>query len=155
MLEFGREIALEIVFDDEDAEEIGIAAGTEDVPGQGGQAERRDCGGMKQPEGVAPALGENGPEEDGAAGQDDGGGAFCENREAEKKSEEQQSEPRRVREGLACASFWDKAENQAAHTIAMVSIPLKGMSVAAACEKPIMPTVVGKSSSSQRAVSSP
>jgi len=33
VLEFGREVALEIVFDDEDAKEIGIAVGAEDVPG--------------------------------------------------------------------------------------------------------------------------
>ena len=33
MLEFGCEVALEIVLDDEDPEEIGIAAGAEDVPG--------------------------------------------------------------------------------------------------------------------------
>jgi len=30
VLEFGREVALEIVFDDEDAKEIGIAVGAED-----------------------------------------------------------------------------------------------------------------------------
>ena len=48
MLEFWREIPLEIVFDDEDAKEIGIAAGAENVPRQGSDAERRECGGMKQ-----------------------------------------------------------------------------------------------------------
>jgi hypothetical protein len=37
----------------------------------------------------------------------------------------------------------------------MVNIALKGMSVAAAWEKPIIPTVVGSRSSSQRAVSAP
>jgi len=43
----------------------------------------------------------------------------------------------------------------AAKTIAIVSVPAKGMSVAAACEKPIMPTVVGRRSSNQRAVHGP
>src|SRR5712692_4165069 len=43
----------------------------------------------------------------------------------------------------------------AAQTMAMVSMALKGMSVAAAWEKPIMPTVVGRRSRSQRAVSWP
>jgi hypothetical protein len=39
MLEFGSKEALEIVFDDEDSEEIGVAAGAEDVPGQGRREE--------------------------------------------------------------------------------------------------------------------
>src|SRR5437879_5836702 len=52
-------------------------------------------------------------------------------------------------------SFRVKPSATAAKTIAMVSIALKGMSVAAACEKPIMPTLVGSTSKSQRAVSAP
>ena len=48
VLEFWREIPLEIVFDDEDAEEVGIAAGAENVPRQGSDTQRRDCGWMKQ-----------------------------------------------------------------------------------------------------------
>ena len=43
----------------------------------------------------------------------------------------------------------------AAATIAMVSIPVNGMSVAAAWEKPIMPTVVGNISKARPAVSAP
>ena len=43
----------------------------------------------------------------------------------------------------------------AANTMAIVSMAAKGMSVAAAWEKPIMPTVVGRRSRSQRAVSAP
>ena len=78
MLEFGRQVALEIVLNDEDAEEIGVAAGADDVSGKCGKAERRDCRGMKEAEGVAPAFGEERPEKDGAAGKNDGGGAFCE-----------------------------------------------------------------------------
>jgi len=39
VLEFGREVALEIVLDDEDAEKAGVAARAEDVPGQGSREE--------------------------------------------------------------------------------------------------------------------
>jgi hypothetical protein len=81
VLKFGGKVALEVVFDDEDAEEIGVATGAEDVPGKRGDAEGGDCGGLKQAEGVAPAFGEDGPEEDGATGEDDGCGTFGENGE--------------------------------------------------------------------------
>jgi len=64
------------VFDDEDAEEIGVAAGAEEVPGQGGEAEGRDCGWVKKAEGVAPTLGEERPEKDRASAENYGGGAF-------------------------------------------------------------------------------
>ena len=57
----GSEEAVEIVLDDEDAEEVGVAAGTEDVPGEGGKAETGDGDRMKAAEGVAPAIGEEGP----------------------------------------------------------------------------------------------
>jgi len=43
----------------------------------------------------------------------------------------------------------------AAKTMAIVSVPAKGMSVAAAWEKPIMTTVVGSRRSSQRAACPP
>jgi len=43
----------------------------------------------------------------------------------------------------------------AAQIMAIESMPAKGISVAAACEKPIMPTVVGRRRRSQRAVSAP
>jgi len=62
VLEFGSEVALEIVLDDEDAEEIGVAAGAEDVPRECSEAERHESGGMKEAAGVAPALGEERPE---------------------------------------------------------------------------------------------
>jgi len=42
-----------------------------------------------------------------------------------------------------------------AKTMAMASAAAKGMSVAAAWEKPIMPTVVGRRSKTQRAVHAP
>src|SRR6516165_3716859 len=67
MLEFRGEEALEVVLDDEDAEKIGVAAGANDVPGQGGEAEGDDGRGMKQAQRVAPAFGPKRPQEDGAA----------------------------------------------------------------------------------------
>ena len=48
-----------------------------------------------------------------------------------------------------------RPRTKAAATMAMVSMALKGMSVAAACEKAIMPTVVGNRRSTQRTVSAP
>ncbi len=62
VLELRSEEAIEIVFDDEDAEEVGVAAGAEDVPGKRGEAEAGDGDGMKAAEGVAPSFGEQGPE---------------------------------------------------------------------------------------------
>jgi len=90
VLEFGSQEALEIVFDDEDAEEIGVAAGAEDVPGERGHEEGGQCGGMKKAKGVAPALGEKRPEENGAPHEDDSCWAFRQNREPEEKAEENQ-----------------------------------------------------------------
>src|SRR2546425_7709731 len=72
VLEFGGEVALEIVLDDEDAEEVGVPAGANDVPGQGREAERCDCGGGKKTENVAPAFGEKSPEKKGAPPENDG-----------------------------------------------------------------------------------
>ena len=86
MLEFGCEVAFEIVFDYEDAEEVGVAAGAEDVPGQGGCTESGACCGIKQAECVTPAFGENGPKKNRATAQNDGGGAFCQDRKPEEKS---------------------------------------------------------------------
>ena len=98
MLEFGSKVALEIVLDHEDAEEVGVAAGTQDIPGEGGQAERGDGGGMKETEGVAPALREKRPEKNGAAEKNNGGRAFGENGEAKEETEENEGEPRCSRE---------------------------------------------------------
>ena len=91
VLEFGSEVAFEIVLDDEDAEEIRVASGTEDVPGQSRHAERGDCGWMKETEGVAPALAEKRPETDRAAAKNYRGGPFGENGKTEKKTEEEGS----------------------------------------------------------------
>src|SRR5713226_1649329 len=96
VLEFGGEVAFEIVFDDEDAEEIGVAAGAQDVPGESGQAEGRECGGVKETQGVAPALGEERPKENGAATENDRCRALGEDGEAEKEAEENKSEPGRL-----------------------------------------------------------
>jgi len=80
VLEFGSEEALEVVFDDEDAEEVGVATGAEDVPGQGCCAERGERSWMKEAEGVSPALGKERPEKDRAAAEDYRGGSLREHR---------------------------------------------------------------------------
>jgi len=82
VLELWREEAIEIVFDDKNAEEVGVAVGAENVPGKSGEAEAGNGDGVKTPEGVAPALGEGGPEKNGSAGEDEGCGTFGEGGEA-------------------------------------------------------------------------
>src|SRR6266446_4582577 len=108
VLEFRGEVAFEIVLDYEDAEEIGIAAGAEDVPRESGEAKRDEGDGMKEAEGVAPALGEERPEKNGAAGEDDGGGTFGEygqaKEETEKKERERSRSCQRWLEARAAAS---------------------------------------------------
>ena len=89
MLELGSEEAVEIVFDDKDAEEVGVTAGAEDVPRKGGEAEAGDGDGVEAAEGVAPAFCEDGPKEDRTTGKDEGGGTFGEGGEAEEKAEEE------------------------------------------------------------------
>ena len=98
MLEFGGEITFEVVLDEEDAEKVGVASSAEDVPREGSETERSEGSGMKEPKSIAPAFGEERPEENGAPGEDDGSGAFGENGKAEKESEEEESEPRCSRE---------------------------------------------------------
>jgi len=68
VLEFGGEVALEIVLDDEDAEEIGIAPGTNDVPGERRKTEAGNGDGVEAAEGVAPAPGKCRPQQYAAAG---------------------------------------------------------------------------------------
>src|ERR1700719_2209855 len=89
VLELGSEEAVEIVLDDEDAEEVGIAAGAEDVPGKSGEEEAGDGQGMKTAEGVAPAFCEDGPEKGRTAGENYCGGAFGESGQAEEETEEE------------------------------------------------------------------
>src|SRR5260370_10027313 len=67
---------------------MGVAAGAEDVPGQSRHAERGDCGWMKETEDIARALGENRPENDGAATKNYRSGAFGEDGKTERKTEE-------------------------------------------------------------------
>ena len=67
MLEFGGEKALEIVLDDEDAEEIGVAARAKDVPGKGSEAKAGDRNGMKAAESVVPAFDESRPKQHSTA----------------------------------------------------------------------------------------
>jgi len=68
VLEFGSEEALEVVLDDEDAEEVGVAAGAEGIPGKGSEAKGGDGDGVKAAEGVAPATGESSPQQNCATG---------------------------------------------------------------------------------------
>jgi hypothetical protein len=81
------------VLDDEDAEEVGITAGTEHVPGKRCEAKAGDGDGMKTTKGVAPAFGEDRPKKNGAARKNDGNGTLCENGEAKEKPEENKGEP--------------------------------------------------------------
>jgi len=81
------------VLDDEDTEEFGIAAGTEQVPGKSGEAKAADGDGMETAKGIAPAFGADRPEKNGAARENDSRGTFRENGEAKKESEENKSEP--------------------------------------------------------------
>ena len=100
MVEFGREVAPEIVFDEEDAQEIGIAACAENVPGKCRQGERRGCERMKKAEGVAPAVCEERPEKDAASAQNYGHGTFGEDGGAEEESEKKEGQPRSSSEHL-------------------------------------------------------
>jgi hypothetical protein len=95
VLKFGSEVALEIVLDDEDAEEIRIAACAENVPGESGEAEGSDGDWVKKTESVAPAFSQERPGKNGAAAEDDGGGAFGKNRQAKEKSEKDEGKPGR------------------------------------------------------------
>jgi len=83
---FGRQVALEIVLDDEDAEEVGTAPGAQDVPGRAVAKKRGERDGMKEPEGVAPALVKSAQKKTAAAHENDARRAFRENREPEKKT---------------------------------------------------------------------
>src|SRR2546428_13954236 len=58
VLEFGSEVAFEIVLDDEDGEEVGIASGAADIPGKSGEGEGPGRGGMKEAAGGRSELGE-------------------------------------------------------------------------------------------------
>src|SRR5207253_3030160 len=93
VLEFGGEVTLEIVFDDEDAEKIGVPASAKDIPGESRKTKRCHGGWMKEAKGVAPAFGEKGPEKNGASAENDGGGAFGEDGKAEEEPEEKEGQP--------------------------------------------------------------
>ena len=80
----------------------------------------------------------------------------------EVKELEEVKEVEERREAGGASEVWDsvvadgiRLRSFAAKTMAMVSMAAKGMSVAAAWEKPIMPTVVGRRTKSQRAVCAP
>ena len=81
VLEFGRKVAFEIVFDDEDVKEIRIAAGAEDVPGKCRDTESDDGRRMKEAQSIGPSLRKQGPAENRAARKDYRCGPFRKNRE--------------------------------------------------------------------------
>jgi hypothetical protein len=89
VLEFGGKVAFEIVLDDEDTEKVRVAASAQDVPGEGRNAKGHDCSGMKETEGVTPALGKGRPEKNSAAGKNDRRRAFCQYSKPEEETEEQ------------------------------------------------------------------
>jgi len=91
VLEFGGEVALEIVLDYEDTEEIGIAQGTDDVPGEGRKTEAGNGYRVEAAEGVTPAPGECRPQQYDAAGKNDSCGSFREHGETEEKAKEEQT----------------------------------------------------------------
>src|SRR5260370_34153703 len=64
VLEFGGEGALEIVLDDEDAEEVGVAAGAEDETGERRGGERSERDRMEEAGRGAPARCEKTPEQE-------------------------------------------------------------------------------------------
>src|SRR5215472_1426537 len=63
VLKLRSQESLEIVFDDEDTQKIGIAACAADVPGQGSGAERGNGHGMKQSKRVVSSFCEHRGEE--------------------------------------------------------------------------------------------
>ena len=77
------------MFDDENAEEVGVSAGAEDVPGESSDEKCDDGHGMKKAEDVAPLFGEERPEEDGAAREDERGWAFGEDGKAQEEAEDE------------------------------------------------------------------
>ena len=98
VLEFGCEVAPEVVLDEKNAEEVGITARAEDVPREGSEAEAEDGDGMKAPQGIAPALGADGPKKNRTARKDDCSRAFRKNGKAKEETEENEGEPGSSRE---------------------------------------------------------
>ncbi len=88
MVEFGREVTFEIVLDDEDAQEVRIAASAENVPGQGGSRESGNARRMQEPKRVVPAFGDPRPEKHSAGAEHNGRRAFGQNGERERKAEQ-------------------------------------------------------------------
>src|SRR5258708_27811632 len=80
---------MDVVEDDEDAEERGVAAGAEEGLGRSGYAGRGGCGWMRETEDIARALGENRRENAGAATKNYRSGAFGEDGKTERKTEEE------------------------------------------------------------------
>src|SRR5215472_808306 len=88
VLEFGREVTFEIVLDDEDAQEIRIAASAQNVPGQGGSAESGNAHWMQEPKRVVPAFGDPRPEQHRSGAENDGRRAFGQSGQRERKAKQ-------------------------------------------------------------------
>ena len=91
MLEHRGEVAFQIMLEDKYVEEVGIAARAEQIPGQRDYAKGADRDRMREPERRAEVRGGEGPDADGACGENHCCGAFGQNREAEKCAEEGES----------------------------------------------------------------
>src|SRR5262249_20590858 len=106
----------EVMLDDEDGQEVGIAAGADEIPGKSREQKERDRGRRGQPDGGAPAFGDQGPEENGPAGKNQRCRSFTKNRESQEKSKEQQREPWSARKnGPAVAGGNQTQDDGGAH----------------------------------------
>src|SRR5450755_2188655 len=100
MLEDGGEKALDVVEEQERAQEIGIADGANDVPGQRDAKERGDAQGMSESEGGAPFPRRERPESDAATSKNDGRRAFGQRRDTQPNAKKDYAEIKReVRRG--------------------------------------------------------
>src|SRR5215472_10679483 len=79
MLKFRCQEALEVVLDDEDAQEIRIAAGAANVPGQGRCAKRGNRHRMEEAKRVLSPVGQQGPWKHGPDAENNCRWAFGEN----------------------------------------------------------------------------
>jgi len=88
VLEDWSEVALKIMLEDKCVDEIGVAVGAEDVPGQGYDREGGDCRRMYQAECGAPLTSCQRPNSDGSSSEDNCCGAFSKCGESERCAEE-------------------------------------------------------------------
>lgn len=84
------EVALEIVLDEKNMEEVGIGARAEGVPGKSDNQEGQNCERMEHAEGGAEFSGGNGPQKNAATGENERGRTLGEGRDAQPEAEEKQ-----------------------------------------------------------------